>query len=108
MKNVCAALACVAASLLFATVALSAEKTTGLPDNYEQYKTYELNSHKDQCLIVAKNCRGGSESVLKRVERLNKEIDKGVAVYTPEELQRLQDQLNWIYYESGEFPAVRL
>ena len=106
MKNVLVVLALVAASVLYSTSGLSEEKSTGLSDEYGQYKDYELN--KDQCLIVAINCSGESDTVLKRVERLNKEIDKGSSVYTPEELKGLQEQLNWIYYESGEFPAVRL
>lgn len=106
MKNLLAVLALVAASMLYSTSGLSEEKSTGLSDDYGQYKAYELN--KDQCLIVAKNCSGPSDPVLRRVERLNKEIDKGSSVYTPEELKVLQEQLNWIYYESGEFPAVRL
>lgn len=108
MKNVLTVLALVAASLLYSTPAFSEEKVRGLPDDYGQYKTYELNSHKDQCLIVAKNCHGGDDNVLKRVDRLNKEIEKGSSVYTPEELKGFQDQLNWIYYESEEFPAVRM
>ena len=106
MKNILAVLAVVAAVLLYSTPAFSVEKATGVPDDYGQFKAYELN--KDQCLIVAINCSGGSDTVLKRVDRLNREIEKGSSVYTPEELKRLQDQLNWIYYESGEFPAVRL
>lgn len=106
MKKVLAALTVVVASLLFSSTAYSGEKTSGFPDDYGQYKTYDLK--KDQCLIVAINCSGGSESVMKRVDRLNREIDKGVSVYTPEELRRLQDQLNWLYYESGEFPTVRM
>lgn len=106
MKNLLAVLAVVATALLYSTPAFSDEKATGVPGDYGQFKAYELN--KDQCLIVAINCSGGSENVLKRVDRLNREIEKGSSVYTPEELKRLQDQLNWIYYESGEFPAVRL
>lgn len=102
MKNLYVMLALVAASLLYSTSVLSEEKPAGLSSDH----AYELN--KDQCLIVAKNCSGESEAVKMRVERLNKEIDKGSSVYTPEELQMLQDQLNWIYYESSEFPAVRL
>jgi len=66
-----------------------------------------LSGMKDQCLIVARNCVG-DDTVLKRVERLNNEIEKGQSVYTPEELKSFQDQLNWIYYESNDFPAVRL
>jgi len=106
MKNVLVVLALVAASMLYSTSGFSEEKSTGLPDDYGQFKEFESN--KDQCLIVAKNCSGPSDSVLNRVERLNREIDKGSTVYTPEELRKLQEQLNWIYYESNEFPAVRL
>ncbi|MFA7405692.1 MAG: hypothetical protein WC007_17000 [Pelobacteraceae bacterium] len=106
MKNVLAVLALVAASMLYSTSGFSEEKSTGLPDDFGQFKAFESN--KDQCLIVAKNCTGGSDTVLNRVERLNKEIDKGSTVYSPEELKRLQEQLNWIYYESNEYPAVRL
>jgi len=108
MKNLCVALALVAASMSFSTMALSEEKTTGLPEGYDQYKAPELNSQKDICLIMAKNCSGGEDHVLKRVDRLNKEIEKGASVYSPEELKNFQEQLNWIYYESNEFPAIRL
>lgn len=107
MKNVCVGIAIVAASVLFSNTAISEETTKGLPDSYDQYKSYEFNSQKDQCLVVAKNCFV-RDSVLKRVERLNREIEKGATVYTPEELKGFMDQLNWIYYESGEFPAVRM
>ena len=100
--------AVVAASLLYSTAVLSEEKATGLSDSFGRYGTDLLKSHKDQCLIVALNCVGGDDSVKMRVERLNKEIEKGNAVYTPEELKSFQDQLNWIYYESGDFAPVRM
>jgi len=106
MKYTYIILALVAASLLYSTSVFSVEKPAGLSDDYGQYKAYDMD--KDQCLIVAKNCSDQSDAVMKRVERLNKEIDKGASVYTPDELKMLQDQLNWIYYESNEFPAVRL
>lgn len=108
MKNIFVALVITAVSMLFSTMALSEETTRGLPDSYDQYKAYEMNGQKDPCLIVAKNCIDGEDSVLKRVDRLNKEIEKGSSVYTPEELKGFQEQLNWIYYESDRFPAVRL
>jgi hypothetical protein len=69
---------------------------------------YGLSGMKDQCLIVAQNCVGGDDTAMKRVERLNNEIEKGLTVYTPEELKSFQEQLNWIYYESNEFPEVRM
>lgn len=108
MKSVRVLLALLVAALLSSPIAYSAEKATGLPEEYGQFKSYELNGQKDQCLIVAKNCSGGIDDVLRRVERLNNEIGKGTAVYTPEELKNFQEQLNWIYYESGEFQAVRM
>lgn len=108
MKSVSIALAAVA-FLLFSQIAFSGEKTTGLPGNSGQQEDYGfLTEMKDQCLIIARNCYGGDDSVLKRVDRLNTEIGKGLTVYTPEELKNFQEQLNWIYYESGDFPAVRL
>lgn len=108
MKKLLFMLVLVVAAMLNSRMAYSAEKGAGVPDSYDQYKSYELNGQKDQCLVEAKNCTGGADTVLKRVERINREIGKGSAVYTPEELQNFQEQLNWIYYESGEFPAVRM
>lgn len=105
MKQVVAMMALVVASLLSSPTVYSEEKATGVSG---EYKNFESTGKKDQCLIVAKNCSGASDDVLKRVERLNKEIGKGTSVYTPEELKNFQEQLNWIYYESGEFPAVRM
>lgn len=100
MKRLLLGMAVTALSLLFSTAVLSEQKTTtGLPGDYSQFKTYQ--GQKDECLIVAKNCIGENENVMKRVDRLNKEIEKGSAVYTPEELKRLQDQLKWIYSEGN-------
>ena len=101
MKRSLLGMAVTALSLLLSTAVLSEEKTRGLPGDYGQFKTYQLKGQKDECLIVAKNCIGENENVMKRVDRLNKEIEKGSAVYTPEELKRLQDQLKWIYSEGN-------
>lgn len=108
MKNALVLLTMVVASLLFSITVFSGEKATGLSDDYGQYNDYGFTGLKDQCLIVAQNCVGEDDIVLKRVERLNNEIGKGLGVYTPEELKGFQEQLNWIYYESNDFPAVRL
>lgn len=101
MKRLLLGMAVAALSLLFSTAVLSEEKTRGLPGDYSQFKTYQLKGQKDECLIVAKNCISENENVMKRVDRLNKEIEKGSAVYTPEEMKRLQDQLKWIYSEGN-------
>jgi hypothetical protein len=108
MKRLLVVSAIVAALMSYSSAGLSEEKRVGPPGDYDQLKSYELKSHKDECLIVAKNCIGGDEAVMKRVERLNREIEKGAAVYTPGELKSLQDQLNWIYSESGDFSAERI
>ena len=89
-----------AASLSYSNTVLSDEYTTGQPNEYGQIKSDELKSQKDECLIMAKNCVGGNETAMQRAERLKREIDKGAAVYTPEELQSFQDQLNFINSES--------
>lgn len=108
MKRQIMMLMVVVLSLLYAVAAFPEEKAAGSYGDSGRYTNFGLSDMKDECLIVAKNCIGGDDSVLKRVERLNNEIGKGVSVYTPEELKSFQEQLNWIYYESGEFPAVRM
>jgi hypothetical protein len=108
MKKMLALSIVMAASLLFSTAAVSVDRLNEVPESGLKSTDPLRQFQKDQCLIVAKNCVGGDDSVLKRVERLNNEINKGAATYTPEELQQLHDQLNWIYYESDQFPAVRL
>jgi len=108
MKRLLVVSAIVAAFVSYSSTGLSEEKKAGLSDDYDQLKSYELQSQKDECLIVAKNCIGGDEAVMKRVERLNREIEKGAAGYSPGEIKSLQDQLNWIYSESGEVSAQRI
>ena len=102
MKLPLVVLAILAASMSYSTTGYS-DEYTGLPNDYSSISNSEVRGQKDECLIVAKNCIGTNESVLQRTNRLQKEIDKGAAVYTPEELKRLQDELNWINTESGNF-----
>jgi hypothetical protein len=101
MKRLLLAMAVTVLSVSFSTAVLSEEKTRGLPSDFGQFRNYQLKGQKDECLIVAKNCISENEAVMKRVDRLNREIGKGSAVYTPEELKILRDQLKWIYSESN-------
>ena len=103
MRQVILGLALLLASVSYATTALPADDMTGPSNEYGQYKGTEMKGQKDECLIVAQNCTVGEDSVMARVDRLQREIDKGTAVYTPEELKNLHDQLNWIYSEGREF-----
>lgn len=103
MRHLLVVPAILVAFVSYSGTVLSEESTPGLPDGYGQYKDFKYKGQKDECLIVAKNCVVGNETVMQRAERLKREINKGAAVYTPEELKSFQDQLNWIYSESGEF-----
>lgn len=103
MRHFIVVLAIVLASGAYSTTVMSEDNTSRLPAEFGQYKDNELKGQKDECLIMAKNCVVGSEATMQRIERLQREIDKGAAVYTPEELKSFQNQLNWIYSESGSF-----
>ena len=103
MRQMIVVFAILLASVSYSRTVFSAENAPGLTNDSGQYKDMEYKGAKDECLIVAKNCAIGNESVMQRVERLQREINKGEAVYTPEELKSFQNQLNWIYTESGEF-----
>ena len=107
MKRILVIVAIVAASVSYSTTALSEENTAGMPNDYGQINANEIKGQKDECLIVAKNCINDNETVMQRVERLNREINKGTDVYTPEELRMLQDQLNWINSDSAEYSGGR-
>lgn len=49
---------------------------------------------KDQCLLVAKDCKGEVDSIQKKIKKLDAEIKKGKKVYTAEELKALQTKLD--------------
>ena len=104
MKKILFVIAMVVASMMYSAVPTLAEDgNTGLSGEQGINRMLDTRGQKDECLIVAKNCVNDSDDVMHRVERLRKELDKGVAAYTPEELKILNDQLNWIYLESDTF-----
>ena len=49
---------------------------------------------KDECLLLARQCGLSAQSIQDKIERLQEEIAKGTAVYTPEELRRLKQKLD--------------
>jgi hypothetical protein len=67
------------AVLMVAVIAAAAEKpTTG----------------KDMCLIAIKYCPNGEDyNIVEKYDRLKAEIDKGLTVYSPEELTHLKKSL---------------
>jgi hypothetical protein len=50
-------------------------------------------AEKDECLLASKNCVNQVDDIYKRMHKLNREIRKGNKVYTPAELQKLQQKL---------------
>lgn len=81
MKRMATLLLMVATSLfLSAAAVLSAENGV-------------ISEGKDACLLVAMNCTDNVDSLQQRIERLNNEISKGGAVYTQEELRKLNMKL---------------
>lgn len=82
MKRITSLLSIVAASvLLSATPLMSAEPVM------------EREGVKDECLLVAFNCKDSVDTYQSRIEKLNKEIAKGTDVYTKDELRILNEKL---------------
>jgi uncharacterized protein YukE len=77
----------IAASLISALPALAAEGMGSGMMNQDQ------QSSKDECLLMAKNCGDHIDSIQQRIGRISREISKGTAVYTRDELMRLNSQL---------------
>ena len=97
MKAIIRSMSIAVAALMIAAVPTLAEEGVWGQQQQQLEKEW-LQNQKDQCLVVAKNC--AADSMQQRVDRLKKEIAKGSAVYTEEELRGLNDQLNWIKNES--------
>lgn len=76
----------VASVMLLAMPVRSAEK-----DAFDG-KDMGVGGAKDECLLVAKNCV--ADTIQERIDRVTNEIKRGTDVYTPDELKRLEIQLN--------------
>lgn len=62
-------------------------------ESVDQQAPYAQKVGKDECLLVAQNCGDETDTIQQRITRLNNEIRKGTAVYTPDELDVLKRQL---------------
>jgi hypothetical protein len=54
----------------------------------------EQKGYKDECLLAAINCGKDFITLEQKIDKLRKEIGKGRAVYTDDELRILREQLN--------------
>ena len=78
----------IAATLISALPALAAEGMgSGTMDQDRQ-------DQKNECLLMARNCSGQVDTIQQRIDRISHEISKGSAVYTREELMRLNSDLS--------------
>lgn len=62
----------------------------------EGYKTMggqEATGQKDECLLVAKNCPDSVDTIQQRIDKLQREVNKGANVYTNDELRILNRKL---------------
>jgi len=88
-----------AAALMLSAAPVRADEYTGTSTEQDMKSMQEVQ--KDQCLLVAMNCPNDRmDTVQQRVDRLNREISKGSAVYSDEELKELKEQLKWINEDS--------
>ena len=62
----------------------------------------ETTATKNECLLVAMNCKDNVDSIQQRISKLQTEIGKGTAVYTNNELKILNrklDEANKVFIE---------
>jgi Skp family chaperone for outer membrane proteins len=50
-------------------------------------------AEKDECLLASQNCKDQVDDIYKRMQRLDREIQKGTRVYSTQELERLRQKL---------------
>ncbi|MDR3580611.1 MAG: hypothetical protein P4L44_11675 [Oryzomonas sp.] len=90
MNNIGRTTAMVAASMLFSAIPILADE--GNMGSTDSGVPQVQQVPKDECLLVSMNCGRDTDSIQQRIYRLNREIGRGTDVYTPEELQKLQEE----------------
>jgi hypothetical protein len=98
MKRIATVISVLMASMLFLSIAIVGAENYPAP--FGSYGKSVQSNHKNECLLVAKNCATESSTVRQRVNDLINEIAKGYKVYTPTELNILKEQLKWIESDS--------
>jgi hypothetical protein len=101
MRRLISRITLLAASLMILSVPVLADDMSGV----QQREPAAMNPGKDVCLVFAMNCDGRAESIEDTIRAIKREIKKGNAVYTNEELgilQRKLEQEQRDLYESTE------
>lgn len=65
-----------------------------LADEAAMDRLIEQQRGKDECLLVAMNCKGQVDSIQQRIDKIKKEIGRGTGVYTNDELKKLNRELD--------------
>lgn len=65
-----------------------------LADEAAMDRLIEQQRGKDECLLVAMNCKDQVDSIQQRIDKIKKEIGRGTSVYTNEELKKLNRELD--------------
>lgn len=89
MRYVIRKIALIAAALMIMAVPVLADEAAPNP-----VREPAAQDGKNECLLVAMNCESQVDSIQQRIDRIQNEINKGNAVYTNDELKRLEDKLD--------------
>lgn len=84
MKRIIRVIPMVATALIISAQGYATEPSLG--------RMGEVN--KDECLLVAMNCKNQVDSIQERIDRLHGEIGRGRDVYSADELRVLRDKLD--------------
>lgn len=73
-------------AIMLVTAALLMTTSTGVFAEQTQ-------ADRNECLLLSRNCKDQVDDIYTRMQRLEREIQKGTRVYTPKELRQLQEKL---------------
>ncbi len=48
---------------------------------------------KDQCLLASQECKNETDTIQKKIKKLQAEVKKGTKVYSADEIKKLNDKL---------------
>ncbi len=88
MRRMIRKLSLLAAALMIMAVPVLAEEGAG-----KTYLDESQRYEKNECLLASMNCASQVDSIQQRIERIQKEISRGDAVYTRDELRSLNKRL---------------
>ena len=89
MRRIATMLSILAVSLLISAMpALTAE--VSMPN-------MGVAVQKDECLLIAKNCTDNLDSIVQKIDRIEREIGRGTNVYSTDELRVLKGKLDENY-----------